>query len=531
MAPPGSRSCLGGIFTRLTCQKSWAHLCRGQVQGRRKGVLKISGPVGSVPEQLSRSGSFPLAGRTVRYNRAMSSGYGDTNHATSETVPQQGGGSSPALIPVFWVACLAAALLLVSYIQRYGVNALYFDEWNFITLVAHSFAGTLTLGQLWAQHHENRMFVSNVIALAVIRLTHWNDLPLMYLGAAFLVATLVVVCLMFRDMIGKHPLWMVPVPFIVLTLAQYQNILWAFQYEWFLMLFCIFLAVYLLGRGERLSWKMLAAAAVLGGLSSYSSLQGLIVWAAGFLILLLPSRSWRQRGTWLILGVVATGLYFLGYNFHNTGGPPLSLFPHRLPTAAKGAAVAAGSIFPNLRILVGTTGYMTLVEAAGVVLWLAGIAVVVAWFRSGRPRGPLAYASALVATTFCFDILLMPGRLSLASGLGTVSRYTSFNWPLLVGIYVSILLWAGSGKKQEAAYTLRGALLLAVLVQIFVSARVGVAAGQSLEAFRIEAAHVTLHYRTEPTSRLAEYLYPPSGSYARRQAQYLQQYHLNVFSG
>ena len=91
-----------------------------------------------------------------------------------------------------------AALLLIPaivyfwFVHVYGVNAIWYDQWDNIALLTHSnyfynsYAGHTSLSMLWTQHNENRMLFPNLVVLALGALTHLNVLTEEYLSAALL---------------------------------------------------------------------------------------------------------------------------------------------------------------------------------------------------------------------------------------------------------------------------------------------------------------------------------------------------------
>src|ERR1017187_9885005 len=89
---------------------------------------------------------------------------------------------------VTFVVGAAALLLLIPialyfwYIHQYGVNSIYYDQWNDVALLTHTryffepYSGHTTIRMLWMQHNESRTFFPNLIVLALGVLTHLNVL-------------------------------------------------------------------------------------------------------------------------------------------------------------------------------------------------------------------------------------------------------------------------------------------------------------------------------------------------------------------
>ena len=201
----------------------------------------------------------------------------------------------------FWLGAFAASLIVATagycfYIARYGVNVVFWDEWSWAPLLH---ASHLTINSFWVQHNEDRIFFPTILAAALINATNWNDFAFFYVSAAFMLITLLLIVRVFWDDILRSPGWWIPLPFVVLTLAQYQNTLWAFQIAWSVALVAVVGALVLL-RHVRPSMLQMGLAIALGFVASYSSLQGLLVWPVG--LVLLASRGQTRRAVHLVVG-------------------------------------------------------------------------------------------------------------------------------------------------------------------------------------------------------------------------------------
>ena len=117
----------------------------------------------------------------------------------------------------------------------------------------------------------------------------------------------------------------------MLSFAQWQNTLWGFQMAWYLVLLVFALSVALLD-WPKLSWPIFVAAVLVAVVASYSSLQGLLVWPVGLVLLYHRRRPRWAFTAWIVAALAATALYF--GNYHVTGSSPSSLCA-RAPTAVR----------------------------------------------------------------------------------------------------------------------------------------------------------------------------------------------------
>lgn len=434
-------------------------------------------------------------------------------------------------------ACISVAIVAgyVRYIFIFSANGVYWDEWNWIDLMRRGQTGTLTLGDLWAQHNEARMFFPNLIALGIGNLTRYNEMAFVLLGCLFLLGAVIFLTVACRDEFSQHPVWYIPGLLIMFSLAQYENILWSFQFAWFLIVCCVG-GVLLLLTSPRVSGWRFGLAVLFGVVASYSLFQGLLIWGAGLVALLRPGVSMRLRAAWLAVGIAVTAFYFYGLNLTNLGGPPLSQFPSHLPSAIAGFFVAIGSIVPDIWLISPGEQHFSMTMLLGGLITLAGLFVLVSWAYNHRTDRTLTVAAGLVVLGFLFDLSLMPDRLSAGAINGTVSRYTTFNLLLLAGAYVgsirtlSMAIPSGSAKQLVASGVAAGLIATLAAIQIPIATRAGNIGGLRTFSSHAEAANLTANFDTAPSSLIEIYGYPPSDAYFRSLAAYLESQRWNVFS-
>ncbi len=408
----------------------------------------------------------------------------------------------------FWFGLFVASLIVAMvgyglYIARYGENVIFWDEWSWTPLFH---ASHLTLSSFWVQHNEDRIFFPTLIAAALINSTNWNDFTFFYAGAAFMFITLLLVVRVFWDDIVRSPGWWIPLPFLVLTLAQYQNTLWAFQLAWSIVMVALVGALVLLLE-LRPSMLRMGLAIVLGIVASYSSLQGLLVWPAGLVILASRGQTRRSVILWSAAAIVAIPLYFVGFSYAASGSSSLRQVLANLPTVTRGLLISLGSVIPT--ITAGISGDR-LSEVIGALFLIASVATALAWWRERRPAGPKAFCVALIVLTLAFDVLLVPGRIIGSVTAGTSSRYATFNWPMVVGIYAYAVLRARDARYYPVpARFFRDVLALLVVAQIVVASYVGVEAGRVTRTVRNTTADILANYSGAPLSLAAPYVLPP----------------------
>jgi len=334
------------------------------------------------------------------------------------------------LIPI--ATLVGFAIPVVSYlwmIHAYGVNVIYADQWDDVALIGHSYSGTLHVSTLWSQHYENRIFFPNLIVLALAYTTHFNVVTEEYLSALMLFGgTALVICAHKRRSPERRWIWYCPVAFLLLSLAQAVNALWGFQMAWYLVLFMTALALFLLDE-EPQRWPVVGGAIAAAVVASFSSLQGLLVWPAGLLLIYLRRRSTHFAIAWIGSAVLTGAIYFAGFNFN-------------VSQSGSHDPVATFTFF--LRVvgdIVGEAPPGVLVTVFGSVLVVTAIWVLVRFAVRGRTStGGRPFALSLILFGLLFSGLVASGRSGLAVyGVDPVNRYTVFAIFVLVGLYLAIL--------------------------------------------------------------------------------------------
>ena len=195
-------------------------------------------------------------------------------------------------------------------VHLFGVNTLVWDEFYYVDFIRQVRAGENWLAWLWRQHNEHRVIPMKLAMAPLAMLTRWNTKAEMYLSV--LLAGLLVLGLwrLYRRAGGESLLLFAPVPWLVCSLSQFQNMLFGMMMcHYFTLLGVVWAFVFL----DRRSGGGLAAAVLCGTAASYSIANGLLVWPVGLLLLLVLGARRALVLSWGVASVVVTALYF--YHF------------------------------------------------------------------------------------------------------------------------------------------------------------------------------------------------------------------------
>ena len=266
-------------------------------------------------------------------------------------------------------------------------------------------------------------------------------------------------------------------------------------------------------------------------IGSYSSLQGLLIWVAGLIVLLWrhPARAFFV--TWIAASVATTVVYFLNFNFSGSGNSNY-LLAHPL-TVAEFFLVDVGDVGAQ-EIFKGRPSPVPELVTLGVVVVLLAITCLVLNARPGHlassPIGP-----ALICFGLLFAVTVAYGRAQGGLSAATQSRYATFNLLILVGCYLCLVerfpsriafrrrivvpdvsaqsvghIWqtVRGEWKQIAFIGLRALALILIVFEVASGAENGISGGADDRTLLQQDDLVAAHVRDAPDSLLQKYLVP-----------------------
>lgn len=467
-------------------------------------------------------------------------------------------GFDPRLVKALTV--LGFALPVLGYlilVQHYQVNAIWQDQWADIALISHF----PSWSALWNQHTDNRILFPNLIVIALAHTVHFNIDVEDYLSALMLFAATAIFIWSHKRRAPNTPLlFYCPVAFLALTLSQWQNALWGFQMAWYLVLLSVAVSMALLDRPQlaarpdwpRSAWPTFVVAVLVAVFCSYCSVQGLIIWPVG--LVLLYHRRWPRWAVvgWVVAAGVTVALYFHDFATTRVFNPSyvLSHAPHAVAVFlfALGDVVGVQERLhdpPNVGVM-----------AFGIAIFVLAVVVLLRWGirrddRSGAPIG-----IALIVFGLLFDALVTQGRYWLNFYAASMSHYTTYDVLVLVGIYLTVLsgtnvpvptksdLRRSHPESQVQRFfawfrrTIEGVdrrvvvriALAAMVIQVVFSVPLGIRYARGFHQVLVTTASVTANIEHEPNGVVVADLYYIEGpQWIRDQAQYARDHHLSQF--
>ena len=394
-----------------------------------------------------------------------------------------------------YLLILLPVVLSILYVRSFGVDVPYGDTWTMVPLFDKLSAGILSWSDLWHQHFEHRVFFPRIAMLLLGVATSFNNVAIMYLIQVCLLITLIVLLLAFKDDIQANLFFFVPISFLVFSLGQYWNLLVAWSITFVFVQTFVVLALYLLHVSNRTNVRRLAfsAALISGTAASFSSAQGLLVWPAGLLQLLIaPMESSTKKilaGIWSVGGVVEWIVYFYDLNL-----PKHHSERYFLDNPSLGIVyflTSLGSSLIRQQIVALVIGLL-LVCLVTVTLYLV--------YRAGT-LGKCSFWIALISFSFLFLLSILVGRSGMGFENALSSKYPTFTALGVIGAY-AMLIKLVLEHRIRISYVLLGSLIVLIATSIPLSYVEGVDAGKAIEVRRERAAHIIFTYRTQPDKAL-----------------------------
>ena len=423
--------------------------------------------------------------------------------------------------------CLCSPIVLtLIYIQHYGVNVPFEDQWSFLEFMEKWYTHTATLPDLFAQHNEHRIVFPRLIMLGLARATRYNTLAEMYFSWLCMCVSSLVIFLMYRRTVGISDLTMVQfIPFVWLLFSwrQVENWLWGFQLGFFLPLALVLCAFALLEISAGLDLYFAGAIAA-ASVASFSLAGALAVWPIGLWQLWSHARAGKIEGAktgyriawiWGLVGIGVCGLYLTGYRkppYH----PSLTYsFEHPLAALVYFFTVI-GSALTVESYSAFTIGF--LIVSLGVCSY--GV-------RRANPIPLASFWSALVLFALSCAVLMMVGRAAFGIQQALASRYTTFTIVGVIGLYARLLVLASGRRVVDIL--LYGFLSALVAHGILVSLHFGFDEARMTQGRREKAAYVLQTLSEQGDAEITRLLFPEPMT-VRQLTPFLEKQKLNIFA-
>jgi len=212
------------------------------------------------------------------------------------------------------------------FVTNLGVDVpVWADQWALVDFYKAAAAGDIGafLGELWKANNDHRMVFPKLIFLGLAFLSNWNIKFELYFS--FFLACLSAIALYFisqkthknQPRFIFHLATLISIA-LLFSWVQYRNWLWGFQLALFLINFCVIAAALVFALRNPPTKSQITLAALLCGIASFSSAQGLMSWLALLPAIVNLAQNLRQKIKdvliWILLFLVSGLLYSLNYS-------------------------------------------------------------------------------------------------------------------------------------------------------------------------------------------------------------------------
>ncbi len=461
-----------------------------------------------MPEaKLDEGGTVPASRRGTKYNRI-----------------------AKWAIIVFLLAL--PPIIALIFIKTYGVNVCYWDQWEMVPLFDKLHTGHLTFMDLFAQHNEHRILFPRIVMLLLGVITHYNNLAEMYFSWFLLC---LIAYLLFRIYVGPFGatktalIKFIPIVWLVFSLRQWENLLWGFQIQFFMVVLFFILAVYLLATSKTIGLR-LAGSVLSAIICTFSLSNGLLVWPIGLIQILLSRRAPGNKSVypyrkklfiWCLTGILAFVAYFIGYT-KPSGHPSLFYFLQHPADAAGYFLAALGNPLASDFFTMAGIGIIM----AALYIFII-IHIITDIKRKSISKLDIGLSVPLLLFGLCTIVLLDLGRSGFGPGQAASSRYSTLIVLAIIGPYLIILQLKSNCEKLKPFFT--GLIISLFTLGVFVPyAHAITIDGKTIQDSRNLGAYYLVNFETQSDENLKK-LYPDP-QLVRERAEMLKKYKLNVFS-
>ncbi len=431
-------------------------------------------------------------------------------------------------------------------ILHYGVNIPYQDGWSDMTVIHQCYSHPLSCSTMWTQHNEDRLLFPNLVVVALAHTTHFNIRVEELLSGMMLVASTFLLIHAHKRRSPAVPwLYYCPVVILACSVVQYGATLWGFQMAWYLVLLALAVVVVLLDRNE-LTAPVLALAIGAGVVGSFSSLQGLLVWPVGLVLLLFRGRSRRCLTAWIAAACATTALYLYHLNLKAGSVFPSSLTHH----AVSPILFAIFAIGDVLGVPIEPGGSNTGILLLGLIIVVLAVAALGVCGLRPDKAGASPVGAALIWFGLLFSIVVALGRHRLGYWGASSSGYTIYDVWILIGVYMVLLDRKSQVRRREAdppkrsferllivkgpnTYRYAMWLVLAFLaLQPIIGVGNGVDGARTIHVAELKSASTAQNINRVSDLEVLENLnFYQAAAYTRMQVRIAEALHLSLFAG
>jgi len=327
----------------------------------------------------------------------------------------------------FGILIFLTILILCNFVFFIGKNSVDLPVWDQWSLADDITDKTNLTEMVFYQHNEHKMGLGFMIMKGLAQKTNWSQIAEIKLVMfVFLLALSLVTFLKYR--VSKKIDYLdIFIPFLVLNLFQYENLVQGFQLAFILPFFFLILSLHVMRMKNIITRNIILS--VISLLSVNSHMHGLFIPIViiGFLAY---ERMILNKGTWkifiisIIAKVLIIGSYFI--NFEKNYQAELLTTPKILAVKYFSILVSSGFLFTKINPLIN---YSLLFITLGFFSY--GIYRLV----KEKKKGFTLIGALLISYSFLFLLSILIGRFALGEAHTLVSRYITYSMLIPLGLF------------------------------------------------------------------------------------------------
>lgn len=387
--------------------------------------------------------------RTVKIGRNLA------NNASGVT-----GGTGRTRVAVDFVLCLPPFLFIAWVVRRYVPIVPFGDSWEMVPVLLSVEQSGLTVAELWKQHNEHRLVFPKLLMLGLARLTDWDTRWEVAVSLGCALVTFLLIFVLLRSTLRPALRSWVLVALVVASVFMFSPVrshdwIWGWQVQWFMSVLGLLLTVSILELWpeRRAPWRGVTLALAAAVFGHYSLSNGVLIWGAGLVVILLRSRYRKLATAWILASLVSTGAYL--FNLETPAGmPPRSHFIEFPGESVRYVALYLGRPFSEVPP-----------TAVGVGLALIGCFVAAGSYLILSKRGHLPGVPAWIAIG-CYAlgsaVVTAVGRVGFGARQAGETRYTTISVLFAIAT-LALATVVVLGRRQNRGARMAGVLVVWVL--------------------------------------------------------------------
>jgi hypothetical protein len=432
---------------------------------------------------------------------------------------------------IILIITIIPIILFGLFILLFGVRIPHWDDWKLIVdLVEKYYTGTLTLYDFSEPYNGYILIFPKMLYVSLGVITKLNMLYNLAFLWFFMILSLVILFFAFKKSFGHHKnylLYFIPVPWLLFTLAQWENLIYGTTVCGYISMFGFLVALYYL---DTFKSNVCFLISIIGGiLSTFSSITGLLIWPLG-LLLLICTKGIKNVYTyiWMIISGIISSVYFLNWIY-----PAQEL----LTTENSNFIVNNVAYFiTNVGVTFGPmesplNSNILIVFLFGVTTILLSIGIITVLIKRKLLCGNIFWFCLLsYSFLISFETMLVRAQYGLIQA--TSPRYVLFTIFSVIGLYCLILVVNydnTNNKKNWPRYTLYVFILMIIcsLLNGYIGAYHSL--NERHESENTIYTQTLLNYNTETDEELIKNVHP-NVLFIRDKIGFIDKYNLSIFN-